>query len=522
MKKILMVILTVLIAVFNIHICAQNGITLYLDDNEITCNPAPLIINSRTMIPARAVFEELGAEVSWQEEKRTVGVKYENINIEMKIDSDVATVNGMGVRLDSPAVIVDSRTMIPLRFIGEAIGATVLWEDKTRSVYITSPESVPPAIIENVAFKKGGEYDCLSMTSSGKTSVRTMILKEPTRMVFDIQNASLAVKNSNFEGKAIEKVRYGNHENYVRIVAENKNLPRYIFTDVNGYTELKLYSEKKNFDYSGLSEYKFVFSDGVNVKYVSESGNVLVFETDKTLESETVEIGDVLIDSVTVSGKKVAVKLLKNAEFTVNGNILIFNVKEETKKENVNNSGIIVLDAGHGGRDPGTLGYDESGKIIIANEKDMNLAITLIVYEMLMAQNVKVILTRSEDIYLELKERSDIANKYNAEFFVSIHNNSIPNPDYKGSMVLYSLNSPGGKKLADNILREMTKSAKTENKGLRDGTNMYVIRNTAMPAVIVECGCLTNAEELENLMDIDFLYRLAEGIAEGILITLES
>ena len=66
----------------------------------------------------------------------------------------------------------------------------------------------------------------------------------------------------------------------------------------------------------------------------------------------------------------------------------------------------------------------------------------------------------------------------------------------------------------------MVKSAGTIDRGLRDGTNMAVIRRTDMPAVIVECGCLTNQEELANLMDDAFLKKLAEGITSGIIKTM--
>ncbi len=522
MKKILALTLAIIFVFMNMVAYADNDIILYLDGNIVETNPKPLILNNRTMIPARAVFEEMGAKVTWDAAKRSVGVTYKDITIEMKIDSDVAQVNGMGVRLDSPAVIVNDRTMIPLRFIGEAIGSQVSWDDKTRSVYISSPEDVPPAIIENVTFRKEKGYDFLTMTSSGKTALRTMTLKEPTRMVFDIQNASLAVKNANYEGGEVSKIRYGDHQNFVRIVAENETLPRYIITEDSGLIKFKIYGEKGNFDYIGLSGYRMDFKEGTSIKYVSGSGNAKVFESSVALEDETVSIGDELIDNVVISGKKITINLKKNAEFTVNAQSVSFTVKETIKTEVISNSGIVVLDAGHGGRDPGSLGYAEDGKTILASEKDMNLTLTLLVFEMLASQNVKVVMTRSDDTYLGLSERAEIANKCNAELFVSIHNNSIPNPDYKGSMVLYSLGSKEGKKLASNILKEMTLSAGTEDKGLRDGTNMAVIRGTAMPAVIVEGGCLTNAEELENLMDIDFLYRMAEGIAEGILKTLES
>ncbi len=518
MKKFLLIILTIIMIFQNISIFAQKEISLYLDGEKIECNPSPVIINDRTMIPARALFEKMGATVSWDGDKRKVGVICGETEIEMIIDKSTAKVNKKEVTLDSPAVIINGRTLIPLRFVGESIGAKVSWDGEERKVLIETKEKDPPIIIESVEFTSKAGYDVVTMTASGKTTVKTMTLKEPERMVIDIQNATLTVLNKSYEGKAVSKVRYGEHDGYVRLVAESDTVPGFFIFDNGGITELKFFKDKKLFDYIGMKEYKMIF--GYPVKFVSRKGEKIVFTLGKKLKDEVIDIGDELISRVSVSGSDIEVTLKKDADYIIKDNTVEFIVKEKTEEEIITDSGIVVLDAGHGGKDPGTLGFDEDGETILANEKDMNLTITLMVYEILNTQGVKAVLTRKDDSYIGLLERASMANEKNAELFVSIHNNSIPNPDYKGSMVLYSLDSPGGKKLASNILKEMTKSANTENKGLRDGTNMAVIKNTVMPAVIVECGCLTNKEELENLMDIDFLYSLAEGIAEGILITL--
>ncbi len=518
MKRFLLVLLSIIMIFQNISVFAEKEISLYLNGEKIACNPAPVIINDRTMIPARAVFEGMGAKVSWDGNKRKVGINYGDITIEMVIDEKKAKINGKEVILDSPSVILNDRTLIPLRFVGESIGAKVSWNGDERMVLIETEEKIPPIIIDGVEFTAKGEYDSLVMTSSGKTTVKTMTLKDPDRMVIDIQNATLTVLNKSFDGKAVSKIRYGEHEGFVRLVAESSSIPGYFIFDNEGSTELRVFKDKKAFDYIGMKEYKMIFQ--TRVRFSSRKGQKITFLTDKKFEDEVVKIGDELISQVTVSGNSIEVTMKKDADYIINDNTVEFTVKEKTEEEIIVDSGIVVLDAGHGGKDPGTLGFDEDGETILANEKDMNMTITLMVYEILNTQGVKTVLTRKDDTYIGLLERAEMANKQNAELFVSIHNNSIPDPEYKGSMVLYSLDSSGGKKLASNILREMTKSAKTEDKGLRDGTNMAVIKNTVMPAVIVECGCLTNKEELENLMDIDFLYALAEGIAEGILITL--
>ncbi len=98
---------------------------------------APVIKNERTMLPARFVAEALGAKVEWDGEAKTVTITKDKTVIVITIDSDKATVNGKEVKLDSPAFIENSRTYTPIRFIAEALGATVEWNEKTEEVTIT-------------------------------------------------------------------------------------------------------------------------------------------------------------------------------------------------------------------------------------------------------------------------------------------------------------------------------------------------------------------------------------------------
>lgn len=96
----------------------------------------PVIKNNRTMLPARFVAENLGAEVEWTAEERKVTVKNDKTTIEIVIDSEVAWVNGEEVQLDSPAFIKNNRTYTPVRFIVEKLGATIDWNAELRMVTI--------------------------------------------------------------------------------------------------------------------------------------------------------------------------------------------------------------------------------------------------------------------------------------------------------------------------------------------------------------------------------------------------
>ncbi len=126
--------------------------TVYLNGNRLTFpDVEPMIVNSRTLVPMRAIFEAMGAEVSWIPSTRTVvGVGKDQTMIVLPVGSTTATVNDKTITLDVPAQIVRDRTMVPLRFVGESLGATVAWEaatrriDITQSLEMTAPEPVTP------------------------------------------------------------------------------------------------------------------------------------------------------------------------------------------------------------------------------------------------------------------------------------------------------------------------------------------------------------------------------------------
>ncbi|MCL2839044.1 MAG: BspA family leucine-rich repeat surface protein [Oscillospiraceae bacterium] len=129
----------------------QPAIKVYLNDERLMFDVAPIIENDRTLVPFRAIFEALGMEIEWDNDTRTaIGAKY-GVRIEIPIDSTTALVNGDPVTLDVAAMLYNERTMVPLRFVAEATGASVEWVAYRRTVVITfvpSRTPVPPAEIE--------------------------------------------------------------------------------------------------------------------------------------------------------------------------------------------------------------------------------------------------------------------------------------------------------------------------------------------------------------------------------------
>lgn len=175
----------------------------------------------------------------------------------------------------------------------------------------------------------------------------------------------------------------------------------------------------------------------------------------------------------------------------------------------------IVLDPGHGGSDPGAV----AGKV---QEKVLNLQVANLLKGMLDEAGMTVYMTRSEDKYVGLYTRADIANHLNADLFVSIHHNASPNNTAQGLMTLYYPSSSSnqkmnGQKLAQIIQKNLVKELKTRDWGIVARPNLVVTRETKMPAVIAELGFMTNKAELERLVTYQFQKQAAQALFAGIL-----
>lgn len=192
-------------------------------------------------------------------------------------------------------------------------------------------------------------------------------------------------------------------------------------------------------------------------------------------------------------------------------------VKADTKKP------VVVIDAGHGGNDPGKIGID--GTL----EKDINLQIAKRLKKYLEASDVKVVLTRDNDIGLysakdnrkkmaDMIKRCEIINEAKPELTVSIHQNSYHQEGVSGGQVFYYKKSEKGKRLAEIIQKRFDYVLGEKNTRLaKPNDNYYLLLHVKTPIVIAECGFLTNWDESSLLKSEDYQDQLAYTIHMGIL-----
>lgn len=246
----------------------------------------------------------------------------------------------------------------------------------------------------------------------------------------------------------------------------------------------------------------------------------------------------ILVLFISISGLKFFIsKATTEITKLINGKTDVAKIESEVKGESIENivseeqfnlntenlkqkKHTIFLDPGHGGNDPGNLGVS-SNKVV---EKDLSLIISKKVAKILSNQNdIEVIISRTEDKYISKSERADMANSQNADILVSIHLNAQQGDNSAtGVESYYSPKSQDDSNvLAKKIQETIISYIDVRDRGIKEG-NLEVLNRAGMPAVLIECGFLTNQEEEKKLSSDSYQNQLAEGIAQGILSYLDN
>ncbi len=187
----------------------------------------------------------------------------------------------------------------------------------------------------------------------------------------------------------------------------------------------------------------------------------------------------------------------------------------------------VIVDAGHGGDDGGAIGIDETV------EKDINLDIALKLEKILKFYGFNVIMTRTQDVMtcddgldsLRKRKISDIHNRFELmrknpdAIFISVHQNKFEDSSQHGTQVFYSGNDERSKELAEAIQTSVTLTLQRKNDRVvkKSGSGIYLLYHAKIPAVLVECGFISNSDEVKKLKDESYRMKLAILIADGLL-----
>jgi len=370
-------------------------------------------------------------------------------------------------------------------------------------------------------------------------------LTNPTRTVIDIMDATLygeQYQTFDYSLGIIKQVRasqfvadknYSSNDRIVRVVLDIKDgvdNPKVLIVPTE--EGLRIYPEEniwEDFSYENLGrEAKLLFRHMERVEADFEYDEVrkelfIKIPSDSTnLPEGSFVIKDNLVNQVEVSRGRSTTEITVGFRRSVNIELLSREKDYSlellaARNENIDpNARTIVIDAGHGGKDPGAI------SITGYQEKAVNLSMALQLEEALKAQGYNVILTRNEDLFVDLYDRARIANSLNADIFISMHANSNIKSSITGLEVLYCPATSSEFKLedqypfADTVYSSIIRNTGIPGRGVIKRPELVVLRETIMPAILIEIGYLSNPQDEALVRDPAYQMRVVQGITEGI------
>ena len=235
LKKIISAVL-IIVMLCSFGVSAETSrVTLTLNGKKLRTDVPPVIVDGRTLIPVRALFENINANVEWDDKTRTVTISYSTKKIKLTIDSKDALINGVTKKLDVAATIIDDRTMIPVRFVSENLGFVVGWDDKTRTVSVTTG-SVNTNKLTGVTVTNEKEGSYVTLKGLGGIVPKESKLTSPNRLIFDFQSTTMLSKTTSLTGENVyfKKIR----------VAQFNTVTTRVVLDMDKFSEYKITTHK--------------------------------------------------------------------------------------------------------------------------------------------------------------------------------------------------------------------------------------------------------------------------------------
>lgn len=421
------------------------------------------------------------------------------------------------------------------------------FEDETKSDENETINDKKEDINDDFALVNSIKYS----SSTNKTKIKIdgeyeyniFSLTNPDRVVLDIKNAKLNIDGPTSvtpNNKNIKAIRFSqNDTDVVRIVFDINFKSDYLITEKNGELQVELEEKTyQNIDYINYGSYATLVLQDTDIDYFdvskSTAGNkyYITYSSKKfKTGTGTIEVDDDFVSEIVVKSTKITIWGESDVSYSIKqvGDDVVVTIKSK-KSSDEESKKVILLDAGHGGTDPGACNGT-------TYEKDYNLKIALKLYEMLKeTDEVEVRISRDSDVFINRDGRLEyIIDNDDADLFVSIHNNSLANKNYKGTMVLY-YNKPNekedygitSKEFALLVKENLIEKLGTVDRGVVNRDDLWVLtqnnlgerpdlKTTNIPSILCEVIYISNDEEAARLRTDEFQQSTAQAIYDGII-----
>ena len=559
MKKIGIIVIFFL---FFSTMVSANGIGLYLADHPVELTHPMMVVKGNFLVPVSTVDRYLASRTVVDGQR--IQFEFPDREILMEFDSEIAYVDGAPRRMDvSPVISPSGEVMVPLRFIIDVLGLRLVFDPNDLALKIPISERLEGLLATQLTrdplLFEERETDELEIVFLGGSRSTTFIglpeyveyeaalLESPARLMIDlfgVTGASFIIKE--VEDPLVKRIRTSQFtDDSVRVVFDLEEITGYqIYQWPDGGMEVEFNHRITEVGFIRDESPKLWFKASeqpvIKVSYLIEPDRLVIDFLDSTLltGAKSEQIDDPSARAFRVSQNmpsvtRVVLELNKPLtaidflETEERFEIIFFEgtaqefeelLKQESEVEveisetdAVLKGRRIVIDPGHGGSDPGSIGP------LGTFEKDVVLSISLMLGEMLEKAGAEVFYTRKDDRYISIFDRPRIAEKYQGEILVSIHANSATTSLAQGTETLYHPLYLDNFHLAQSIQVELVSMLQLPDRGVRPRTDLAVLNGAKMTAALVEVAFLANHEEEVLLRTTEFQKQAAEGIYQGIL-----
>lgn len=480
---------------------ASGGTHVNLDGRELKLPKGTQVqeIKGSVLVPLRVIVEELGYTVNWENKTLKVNIQQGTNTLDLTVNKKTAMVNGSKITMPAAPILKGDTTYVPLRFVSEQTGLKVLWDNKLKTVFLTS--------VETESGSGGGH---VNSGNSGKDSGGPSTVPVPDKNGSSGSSGSGSTGGNSGTGTSggttgdqssgtiasVSGISFS--DNRLVISVEGTVVPK--ISKLTGPDRIVVDLPGSNFADSFLSAQPL---DNAGQGVLAVFGYPDVKQVRYSLFSKTPPTLRLVVD----------LNYSKNYELINAGDgLIILDLNKDSSTDPVtlpggNGKKLVVIDAGHGGSDPG------ASSITKKNEKTFTLSVVLKVQELLKNEpGFDFILTRSDDTYPSLADRVKLANSVNADIFISVHGNSAT-PTATGSETYYTRTD--SIELAKVMHKYLVEATGLPDRKVRQ-KSLHVTRETKMPAVLLEVGYLSNKNDEPLMYDEAFQERVAEGIVAGI------
>lgn len=541
MKSVLAAIIAALLAASPLATAA--GADNFVAGGTSIPSPAPFDVLSdkdEVCAPAAAALRHLGVQITDVDGRIDMRAS-DGSALLARVGSDRATVAGVERNLPAPLSRRDGQLYLPVRAVAWHLGLAYRWDQDSRTIFL-HPK------IADITFSRLPDKVRVKITATAPLSYSAGLLKQPARIYVDVANADLFAAEQQIAVNeadliAVRASQHSLNPDLVRVVLDLKQEPlEYYHSSADGGRSIvvdipapKLPPQVAEGAVTVRSIRLERRSDTLCALVVEANGNLVAgLSTRRDPPQAIIEFSNAQLAAEEVDGAHPQVESATAEQTGENQARIVLNlVRPQPAALARRPNGVcvligrvplddvtVVIDAGHGGRQPGAIG--PSG----LEEKTVNLAIALHANKLLREQGARVILTRRDDASLtpvtsreelrsELAMRAGLANDNKADVFVSIHCNASPQngPRRTGSEAYYT--TPRSLGLAKVMQQEMLKKLKLKDSGVR-ACSFVVTREARMPAVLVEVAYLNDPREEALLGSPEFRQRAAEAIVSGL------